>query len=507
MKRLFSRIVLFLALRSSNIALCLFKIFFSNVCILFLSYIWKKADYIKSYHTPIIIKLVFFDRRKISRTFVSVLQYEQNISAMIREFWVKNYLSIRDKQGLSFIAKGASSPLVAEVVDGVYLYKIGILYGSNASGKSNMLEALSQVFFILILSKIDSKSKITGSNPFALTKNEPTEMHVSFYANGIRYDYDVKFNDKYILNEVLYYYPNKSRALFYERAFVNDNVQAEIKFGASLKLSTKTQESIRENTLNNHSVLSVCNKVAFKGDIEAFSTLLDYILFNYNPANIDFSKGIIRILKEAYNDPKRRKFYYTMLQKADLNILEYEPVIEDRNISNEEHELILKESFPNELKEELIKPTTESIIFRNCSKSEYFYVPLNFQSKGTQKYIRVLDALFNMITGSHVYFLDELGEDLHYDLLFYYLNVFIYNSEKSQLIITSQETALLAQDLINENREVVWFVEKNKETASSEYTCANEFGLNKNLSLYNSYHIGRLGAKPELGSFFIDLED
>ena len=104
---------------------------------------------------------------------------------MIREFWVKNYLSIRNKQGLSFIAKGASSPLVAEVVDGVYLYKIGILYGSNASGKSNMLEALSQVFFILILSKIDSKSKITGSNPFALTKNEPTEMHVSFMLTAL----------------------------------------------------------------------------------------------------------------------------------------------------------------------------------------------------------------------------------------------------------------------------------------------------------------------------------
>ena len=316
------------------------EIFFSDTRILFFRLSLEKGGSIKSYRTPIIIKLIFFDRRKISRTFVNRLQHEQNISAMIREFWVKNYLSIRNKQVLSFIAKGASSPLVAEVVDGVYLYKIGILYGSNASGKSNMLEALSQVFFILILSKIDSKSKITGSNPFALTKNEPTEMHVSFYANGIRYDYDVKFNDKYILNEVLYYYPNKSRALFYERAFVNDNVQAEIKFGASLKLSTKTQESIRENTLNNHSVLSVCNKVAFKEDIEAFSTLLDYILFNYNPANINFSKGIIRILKEAYNDPKRRKFYYTMLQKADLNILEYEPVIEDRNITNEEHELI-----------------------------------------------------------------------------------------------------------------------------------------------------------------------
>ena len=75
-----------------------------------------------------------------------------------------------------------------------------------------------------------------------------------------------------------------------------------------------------------------------------------------------------------------------------------------------------------------------------------------FQSKGTQKYVRILDALYDMITSDQVYYLDELGEDLHYDLLFYYLSVFIFNSERSQLIITSQETTLLSQDLINENR-------------------------------------------------------
>ena len=59
---------------------------------------------------------------------------------------------------------------------------------------------------------------------------------------------------------------------------------------------------------------------------------------------------------------------------------------------------------------------------------------------------------------------------------------------------------------IIENRGVVWFVEKNKETASSEYSRGDSYGLHKNLSLYNSYRIGRLGAKPELGSIFIDLE-
>lgn len=426
---------------------------------------------------------------------------------MIREFWVKNYLSIRDKQGMSFIAKDASSPLVAEVAEGVYLYKLGILYGSNASGKSNMLVALNQVFTLLIDSQFNSKTKIDNSIPFALTKNEPTEMYISFYADGIRYDYDIKFNDKHILNEILYYYPNKSKALFYERLFVNENIQAEIKFGTSLKLSAKTKESIRENTLNNHSVLSVCEKISLKEDISLFNILYDWIMNFYHEVDGDEKKGLIKTLKEAYSNQKKRKFYNIMLQKADLNIMEYKLIVEERSIPDKLREHIQKRDFPNKLKESLLKRTYETINFLNQSHSGDFYIPLEYQSQGTQKYIRILDALFDMITGSHVYFLDELGEDLHYDLLFYYLNVFIYNSEKSQLIITSQETALLAQDLINENRGVVWFVEKNKETASSEYTCADEFGLHKNLSLYNSYRIGRLGAKPELGSIFIDLED
>ena len=149
----------------------------------------------------------------------------------------------------------------------------------------------------------------------------------------------------------------------------------------------------------------------------------------------------------------------------------------------------------------------ETIMFENYSNKGSFYVSLNLQSQGTIKYIRILETLYDLITGSHVYYLDELGEDLHYDLLFYYLSVFLYNSNQSQLITTSQETTLLAQDIINENRGIVWFVEKNRETASSEYSRGDSFGLHKNLSLYNSYRIGRLGAKPELGSIFINLED
>lgn len=90
---------------------------------------------------------------------------------MIREFWVKNYLSIRDKQELSFLAKGPASELVTQVADGVFLYKLGILYGSNASGKSNMLIAMNEVFRLLVLSKSDATQGINGRIPFVLTKD------------------------------------------------------------------------------------------------------------------------------------------------------------------------------------------------------------------------------------------------------------------------------------------------------------------------------------------------
>ena len=428
---------------------------------------------------------------------------------MIREFWVKNYLSIRDRQSISFIAKGPASELVTEISKGVFLYKLGILYGSNASGKSNMLIALNEVFRLLVMPKNDATKEIKGYIPFALTPNEPSEMYVSFYANGIRYDYEVSFNNHHILSEVLYYYPKQTKRLFYERYFVGDNIQADIKFGTSLKLLLKTQQSIRENTLNNHSVLSVCRKIALTEDIEPFNALHRTLMECYHEidGDDDKEKGITEILKDAYSDNKKRRFFNQMLQKADLNIIDFMPVLEERLIPRGFRERVERENIPEEMKAALLSPTTDSIDFVNNAAEGSFNVPLRLQSKGTIKYVRILNVLYDLITKDHVYYLDELGEDLHYDLLFYYLNVFLFNSENSQLIITSQETALLSQDIINENRGVVWFVEKNKEKASSEYNRGDSYGLHKNLSLFNSYRIGRLGAKPELGSIFVNLDD
>ena len=58
-------------------------------------------------------------------------------------------------------------------------------------------------------------------------------------------------------------------------------------------------------------------------------------------------------------------------------------------------------------------------------------------------------------------------------------------------------------DMINENRDLIYFVEKDIDNATSSCRRADKYGLHKNQSLYNAYKIGRLGAKPSLGSPFI----
>jgi hypothetical protein len=248
------------------------------------------------------------------------------------------------------------------------------------------------------------------------------------------------------------------------------------------------------------------NKISFKEDIRPFKNLCDWISKHYHDIDSDNDVSIIEDLKIAYQDEKRRKFYNAMLQKADLNIINFKPIVEDNNIPTDVRKSILSHDMPEQVKESLLAKTKENVIFTNRSENGTFETPLELQSKGTQRFIQILETLYNLVNDSHVYFLDELGEDLHHDLMMYYISVFLSNSDKSQLIITSQETALLSQDIFNENRGLVWFVEKDYKTASTKCARGDSFGLHKNLSLYNSYKIGKLGAKPQLGSMFIDLD-
>lgn len=429
---------------------------------------------------------------------------------MIKEFWVDNFLSIKDKQTIDFTAKGPESELVVEVADNVYLNKLAVLFGHNASGKSNMLKAINVIFRTLAFPAARPTSEIRYYIPFRLRNNEPTRMNVIFFVDGIKYEYHLEFNNKYILNEEMSYYPKKSKALFYSRQFVAEDKRCKIIFGQSLNFSAKTKEEIIGSTFNNQSVLSTALIRSLPDDASVFRNLHKYIFDHYHDIDGDEPAGhIIKILKEFHADGSKRRFMEVMLQKADLNITNFRPISIDKEVPAELLEMLEKEDeLSKYLKKRLLTDKTEDTIeFNNYSEEGSFYIPLELQSRGTLKFISILPPLYQLITGKHVYLLDELGEDLHYELLYYYLNVFLFNSEESQLIITSQEMTLLSQDLLNDNRGIVWLVKKDRDTASSVYQRGDSFGLHKNSSLYNFYKSGRLGAKPEIGSFFIDMED
>ncbi len=395
---------------------------------------------------------------------------------MIREFWTENYLSIRERQTMSFETEGDDDNwMSAEISEGVNLDRVGIIFGANASGKSNMLKAMQNVFELMFIDRKDRNEKVYSEMPFALTKDKPTKMFVSFYADGIRYDYMISYQECHIIREELNYYPNKSKSLFYERDYVGEDSQCEIKFGTSIRIKAKTLRTLREHTLNNHSVLSTYGKVSLSEDASKIASLYNWIKSHVHGVSNE-PTGLVELLKEVSQDEKKKEFFIQMLKKADFNISNFS-VISD---GAENH-----------------------VEFVNTSEDGNFMLPLSTQSAGTIKYLTDLNYLYDAITGDHIYMLDELGEDLHYDLLLYYIQVFLANSRQSQLFFTTQEMTLLSEDQFNENRQSIWFVEKSSETAASEYTRADKLGLRKEHSLYNSYRIGRFGSKPLLGSPFI----
>lgn len=411
---------------------------------------------------------------------------------MIREFWADNYKSIRDKQVLNFECKSNEESVASvEVGNGVRLNKLGIIFGANASGKSNMLYALQNVFDILFHSCAKKEEEVNGEGPFALRKDEPTTLFVSFYANHIRYDYQVAYFHDYILSEDLYYYPNNSKALFYERKYTSPDTQAIIKFGNSLKLMAKSVDAIVQNTLNNHSVLSTFQKLALGEDAREIATLYNWVGKHVHEVNGDYVKGFTTQMGMVSDNEKKKKFYLQMLKKADFNILDFTYSVEVRPFQNDS----------------TIRVKDEKVQFLNGSADGQFYLNDREQSKGTKRYLMILDFLYDLVTDNHVYLMDELDVELHFDLLLYYLNVFMYNSEESQLIFTSQEMLLLKEDFLNDNRNLAWFAEKSAQSATSSFTRADQFGLHKNLSLFRSYKIGKLGAVPSLGSFLLDLND
>ena len=143
---------------------------------------------------------------------------------MILQFKAKNILSIRDEQILDFTASADNTyeDYAVVKIKNVRISKLGVIYGPNASGKSNILKALFWLFQFMTNEEPRKQSIGTGLVPFKMDKdsrNEHSFMSIIFYIEDSRYEYSIELDAERVYHEEMYYYPNSRKAFFVLSSF------------------------------------------------------------------------------------------------------------------------------------------------------------------------------------------------------------------------------------------------------------------------------------------------
>lgn len=416
---------------------------------------------------------------------------------MIQTFSVQNHLSYGEKQTLSLLAT-ADKHLLDEVTiavkPGVRLLRMAMIYGANASGKSNMLHAIQSFWELLFFPRQEEHMRIGQYQPFALHIGEPTEMECQFWAYGRKYQYRIVYHAQAILHEKLQYTTDTDTlALAYER-FPGQ----PIKFGTTLGIRAKERNALETNTLKNHSVLATMGKINI--DVPMLTQLYAWVKGNVRQMNPYHDVGDIAM--EAAQNPALKQFVLRLLNKADLDIADFELI--DVDISEgmiDRH--VLADPLYDNLRQHL--RGSKQLIFKHRTATKTFSVTFGMESKGTQAYFRLARMLFDLRHKGCICLEDELEDSLHDDLLLHYLQMYLELPSASQLLFTTHNQLLLDEDWMV-RRDMVWFTEKDKEGGTQLYP-ASSMGIHKNVSLRNAYRIGKLGAKPVLGSPLLSHEE
>lgn len=306
-----------------------------------------------------------------------------------------------------------------------------------------------------------------------MRRNENTKLSVSFFINGIKYDYCIEYNGDIIVYELLEFNPNGVLSQFYERKHNYETNMPEITFGKNVGLDSKTATVITTNTLANHSVLSTYNKVSVEAP--AFDTVVSYI--RNTILSSQAHSDINELLKVSLLQEERKDFLLQAIKEADFNIT---------NIINRSTER-----------------GENKIEFEHDYDKGRFTMPIESESDGTLSFVEKMDILFSVIKSDRFCMIDELDDSLHHDLLVYFLQTFLSNESKAQLLFTIHDQLILTEDFMR--RDMAWFTEKEKETASTELFSADDFNLHKNASIFNAYKLGKLGARPQVGSPFLTI--
>lgn len=402
---------------------------------------------------------------------------------MIAEIKFKNMFSFRDETVLSFEAdksKDLESYHVVELAPDVKLLKLAVIYGANASGKSNIIKVCDFIRSFITCTPLN-KAELIKIVPFLLnrtSKEQASEFSVSFYAmNGdkaIRYVYSVLLETTHIVRETLIYYLSQQPATVFERSMEN-NVSS-IKFGQKVKISTAAKEEITLKCLPNMSVFAAYMQV--NTNIAEMETALQYLTKQMMPAIVPTS-SLSRYAEEAIKKEIAKEYILRYLQEADFNI---------SNISSKEQET----------KKGVVNYTMyQHKVSSGLGGNDYYEFPELYESDGTIRTFGLASQIQNSIGSNAFLAVDEIESSLHPKLIEYMIERFLKESKQAQLLLTTHYDGLLGEeDLLRKDN--IWFAEKNTDGASVLYPLTDFKGLNRISSLQKAYKFGKFGAVPNL---------
>ena len=431
---------------------------------------------------------------------------------MIQEFQVQNFYSIRERQTISFVPNNDDNmrgQYVHQVAEGVELLKIGIVYGSNASGKTTLLNALS-FFRSVMLDKPESKNEGMGYFPFLLdnhSRNEHSQMQMTFWINREKYVMSLEFDNKRIYEESLIVYTSARPTTLYKRVYQSESDHTEVNFGAKSGIDKAAQRAIEGNTTNNCSVMA-----AFGQSNAPTSKLNDvYEFFFSGLQNILSPRDSLafNVKNELRNDKdgKKKRFLLQLLKASDFNIVDMTLNEQEETITPEMEKAINSAPIAEEAKIEMLRRGTikhDDILFSHTGEDGEYELHERLESAGTHRFLGMSIVLYYVLHENNFIPVDEIETSIHYELLSYFIKLFLANSEgSSQLLMTTHDINLLNEDFIR--RDVVWFTDKSKEGAT-QVKRLSSLGLHKTMNPYNAYKQGKLVDLPFLGSIYLETE-
>ena len=376
------------------------------------------------------------------------------------------------------------------------LLKTAVLFGGNASGKSNFTSVLS-IFRYYLFNKGIEKYNKEGFRFGEEDKNSTIKVRNVVDDKIYEYILEINFNTKKIIKEKLYI-TALERKLVFEREN-NKIVKYDKEIFSEYEI---TIGFINETLTDSDSVISRIIEWRVPEEIEKYIFYIDKIKIN----NYSDDLG-----KYIYENKNNKKLVIEFLKKIGI-------IVNDIEVYREKNEFFLKNIRESKEFQILSEKEQEKLLFQIAYIYRIYFVyednqkqkyKLDYyeQSAGTQKILSMFFPIYNLLNNGGVMIIDELDITLHYSLIKEIIKMFNsveYNRKNAQLIFTTHNLLLLDFNLFREDQ--IWFLENNDVSTGTElYSLSDIEGYEKNKYLLRDYLNGNFGGIPKLEDFGVDL--